>query len=110
MRRRLDEIEPGTALCRDLVQDGHILLSTGSVLTASMLATLKRRGLAVADVVCDDADRRGPPASLATNPEYERERAAIEGLFASIGEKDGQMQMLKYCLIGQLQDAYRDES
>ena len=64
----LDEAEPGMELARDLVdRHGTVLLQRGSILSASMLAALARRGVGRLRVLADDQ-------GAGIDPEAERAR------------------------------------
>lgn len=68
----LAEAEPGMELARDLVdRHGTVLLQQGSILSASLLAALERRGVLRLRVLAGEADE---DARQGLDPEAERAR------------------------------------
>jgi hypothetical protein len=114
MEMPIAEVKPGMVLGRNLVQGGQTLLSEGTILTAGLIATIQGRGIPKLDVL---NETNLPPGAeifniksldLRNDPDYVRERAELDALFGAVRPDDGQMMVLKYCLLRQLEERYHD--
>lgn len=115
MRVPSKKLTGGMKLSRELKHNGAVLLKADTVLTDSLIETIRKRGIAFVDVDAVD-EPAAPGADIHyrntldnVDPEYEKERAEIDALFATVSPEDKQMSMLKYCITSQLQEKYSDE-
>jgi len=77
----LAEAEPGMELARDLLdRHGTVLLQQGSILSASLLAALERRGIARLRVVAAEPDE-GTGQGADREAERARREARLAHLF-----------------------------
>lgn len=110
MITQVRKVSPGMILLRDLVHDGQVLLKSDSVLSAAMISVLKLRGISHVDVK-DTGIHDAPGAdvyykqAMTAGPDdpYQKTRAAVDALF-STADLDEQAQLLKYCLLRQLEE------
>lgn len=80
----LDEVEPGMELARDLVdRHGTVLLQRGSILSASMLAALARRGVGRLRVLAE-AQEGGQENGQEAGVDPEAERARLDARLAHL--------------------------
>ena len=110
MRVSVDRLRPGMILSRDIVQGGRILLKEKAVLSEVTIRVLKKRRIVCVDVEYEEGfEDQGSNAEIGIeDPEYASKREEIENLFSTVPEDDNQMQILKYCLVRQLQEVYGD--
>lgn len=115
MRIKTKELVPGMVLGRDLVDSGFMVLRKGSALTGAIIATIRKRGIAHVDIE-DDGAFSVPPQGQSVferaSAEYElfvQKKQTLEKLFADIDPDDGQMQLLKYCIMGQLEEGFDND-
>jgi hypothetical protein len=109
------DIKAGMILRRSLSQGGQVILNEGAILSPTITETLRRRGIRKVDVLNDETGAAPGgnvlglvSGGLQDNPEYVRDHAEVERLFASVRPDDSQMTLLKYCVLGQLEESYRD--
>lgn len=109
------EAKPGMVLQRDLVHDDKILLKAHSVLSEAMISVFKIRGISHVDVQ-ENVEHTAPGADVyykmaidsSADAEYQKKKQAINDLFSSV-EGDDQMQVLKYCLVRQLEEEHGEQ-
>lgn len=95
-------------LNRNLVRQGNVLLKAGTVLTHVSIEALKKWGISHLDIVGEETHEVAL-TDWRNDPDYTRERQELESLFSAMSEHDGQMELLKYCLISQLEERYGAE-
>ncbi len=115
MLTHIDDVKPGMVLGRDLKHNGMVLLKQGTLVTDKTIQTLVRRKVASVDIVSGNSAAQnvlaqdGSDDSVSNDEEYAREKDELEALFANCTH-DTQMSVLKYCMLRQLQERYRDRS
>ncbi len=110
MKMTVNDLKPGMKLARDLSQRGRILLKEGTELSEAVIETLKNRNISSVDITseCKESILVLSNADIFANPDYIREAQEIEDMFSLVGKHDEQMDVLKYCLIRQLGEKYRE--
>jgi len=109
------EVKPGMVLQRDLVHDGKTLLKAESRLSEAMISVLTLRGITHVDIM-NAAEHAAPGADLyykmaindSADQEYQKKKEIINKLFSTV-ENDEQMNLLKYCIVRQLEEEYSDQ-
>lgn len=109
------DLVPGMLLGRDLESGGSLVLRKGAVLSRAMIGVIRKRGIAHVDV--EDAGvysmpPQGPQVLKLAGAAYDQfleKKQILEKLFADIDPGDGQMQLLKYCIMGQFEESFDNE-
>jgi hypothetical protein len=115
MRIKIADIKENMVLARDLVQNGTVVWAKGSILTSHSITILSRRGIRAVDVEMDTAvSPEGMAGGILTredprHAEAMRMRVIVDRLFDGAGTDEAQLQMLRYCVIGQLEEMCREE-
>jgi hypothetical protein len=105
---RTKDVQPGLVLARDLSDGGFVVLRKGAALTSHTIATIKKRGIRMVDVV-DDGSIGGQRQSFEfadETGECAYKQALLNELFRDVDEHDGQMQTLRYCVMGQMEESF----
>lgn len=115
MRVKAKNLLPGMLLVHDLVDRGSVILRRGSVLSAGLISTILKRGIKAVDVEGDGTltGSAGMDQVLGLGgqnyEDYRRRKDLINKMFADISDGDGQMQTLKYCIMGLLEESLQSD-